>query len=140
MRKREQKVRDREERRNLKRVKRRQDEEQRKLQLKIATEERRLLLAQRNLESIRLIAELLARAKVGGAPGGMPGLSAPLDGWIDRNFINPWGRFPQEIALPAAANTTLENIIRAKVVNKWIIINVQKYKMQYANHIYAGKR
>ena len=68
MRKREQKVRDREERRNLKRVKRRQDEEQRKLQLKIATEERRLLLAQRNLESIRLIAELLARAKVGGAP------------------------------------------------------------------------
>ncbi|CAL8342172.1 unnamed protein product [Boreogadus saida] len=63
VRKREQKVRDREERRNLKRVKRRQDEEQRKLQLKIATEERRLLLAQRNLESIRLIAELLARAK-----------------------------------------------------------------------------
>jgi hypothetical protein len=34
VRKREQKVRDREERRNLKRVKRRQDEEQRKLQLK----------------------------------------------------------------------------------------------------------
>lgn len=33
--------------------------------MKIAMEERRLLLAQRNLESIRLIAELLARAKVG---------------------------------------------------------------------------
>lgn len=32
--------------------------------MKIAMEERRLLLAQRNLESIRLIAELLARAKV----------------------------------------------------------------------------
>ncbi|CAL8320946.1 unnamed protein product [Merluccius merluccius] len=63
VRKREQKVREREEKRNLKRVKRRHDEEQRKLQLKIATEERRLLLAQRNLESIRLIAELLARAK-----------------------------------------------------------------------------
>ncbi|TMS06960.1 A-kinase anchor protein 17A [Larimichthys crocea] len=31
--------------------------------MKIAMEERRLLLAQRNLESIRLIAELLARAK-----------------------------------------------------------------------------
>lgn len=64
IRKREQKLRDREERRNLKKVKRRQEEEQKKLQMKIATEERRLLLAQRNLESIRLIAELLGRAKV----------------------------------------------------------------------------
>ncbi|XP_071197410.1 A-kinase anchor protein 17A [Salvelinus alpinus] len=63
IRKREQKLRDREERRNLKKVKRRQEEEQKKLQMKIATEERRLLLAQRNLESIRLIAELLGRAK-----------------------------------------------------------------------------
>ncbi|XP_071754977.2 A-kinase anchor protein 17A [Centroberyx gerrardi] len=63
LRKREQKLREREERRNLKRVKRRQEEEQKKLQMKIAMEERRLLLAQRNLESIRLIAELLARAK-----------------------------------------------------------------------------
>ncbi|KAJ3591842.1 hypothetical protein NHX12_006973, partial [Muraenolepis orangiensis] len=53
-------VQDREEKRNLKRVKRRHDEEQRKLQLRIATEERRLVLAHRNLESIRLIAELLA--------------------------------------------------------------------------------
>uniref|UniRef100_A0A8C7SZP2 A kinase (PRKA) anchor protein 17A n=1 Tax=Oncorhynchus mykiss TaxID=8022 RepID=A0A8C7SZP2_ONCMY len=63
IRKREQKLRDREERRNLKKVKRRQEEEQKKLQMKIATEERRLLLAQRNLESIRLIAELLGRTK-----------------------------------------------------------------------------
>ncbi|XP_056146018.1 A-kinase anchor protein 17A [Lampris incognitus] len=63
LRKREQKLREREERRNLKRVKRRQEEEQKKLQVKIAMEERRLLLAQRNLESIRLVAELLARAK-----------------------------------------------------------------------------
>ncbi|CAB1347181.1 unnamed protein product [Coregonus sp. 'balchen'] len=63
IRKREQKLREREERRNLKKVKRRQEEEQKKLQMKIATEERRLLLAQRNLESIRLIAELLGRAK-----------------------------------------------------------------------------
>ncbi|XP_061548222.1 A-kinase anchor protein 17A [Phycodurus eques] len=62
-RKREQKLQEREERRNMKRVKKQQEEEQKKLQMKIAMEERRLLLAQRNLESIRLIAELLARAK-----------------------------------------------------------------------------
>uniref|UniRef100_A0A3B5MHG3 A kinase (PRKA) anchor protein 17A n=1 Tax=Xiphophorus couchianus TaxID=32473 RepID=A0A3B5MHG3_9TELE len=64
IRKREQKLREKEERRNLKKVKRQQEQEQKKLQVKIAMEERRLLLAQRNLESIRLIAELLARAKV----------------------------------------------------------------------------
>uniref|UniRef100_A0A3Q2VU63 A kinase (PRKA) anchor protein 17A n=1 Tax=Haplochromis burtoni TaxID=8153 RepID=A0A3Q2VU63_HAPBU len=63
LRKREQKLREREERKNLKKVRRQQEEEQKKLQMKIALEERRLLLAQRNLESIRLIAELLARAK-----------------------------------------------------------------------------
>ncbi|KAM7407631.1 hypothetical protein PAMA_003387 [Pampus argenteus] len=63
LRKREQKLREKEERRNLKKVRRQQEEEQKKLQMKIAMEERRLLLAQRNLESIRLIAELLARAK-----------------------------------------------------------------------------
>ncbi|XP_064870051.1 A-kinase anchor protein 17A-like isoform X2 [Oncorhynchus nerka] len=63
IRKREQKLREREEKRNIKKVKRRQEVEQKKLQLKIATEERRLLLAQRNLESIRLMAELLGRAK-----------------------------------------------------------------------------
>lgn len=63
IRRREQKLREKEERRNLKKVKRQQEQEQKKLQVKIAMEERRLLLAQRNLESIRLIAELLARAK-----------------------------------------------------------------------------
>ncbi|KAM8856391.1 A-kinase anchor protein 17A [Spinachia spinachia] len=63
IRKREQKLREREERRSMKKVRRQQQEEQKKLQMKIAMEERRLLLAQRNLESIRLIAELLARAK-----------------------------------------------------------------------------
>ncbi|XP_010878438.2 A-kinase anchor protein 17A [Esox lucius] len=63
IRKREQKLREREERRTLKKVKKRQEEEQKKLQMKIASEERRLLLAQRNLESIRLMAELLGRAK-----------------------------------------------------------------------------
>ncbi|XP_037096332.1 A-kinase anchor protein 17A isoform X1 [Syngnathus acus] len=62
-RKREQKLQEREERRNIKKVRKQQEEEQKKLQMKIAMEERRLLLAQRNLESIRLIAELLARAK-----------------------------------------------------------------------------
>lgn len=41
-----------------------QAEEQKKLQEKIKLEERKLLLAQRNLHSIRLIAELLSRAKV----------------------------------------------------------------------------
>ncbi|CAG5865469.1 unnamed protein product [Menidia menidia] len=63
IRKREQKLREKEEKKNLKKVRRQQEEEQKKLQMKIAMEERRLLLAQRNLESIRLIAELLARAK-----------------------------------------------------------------------------
>ncbi|XP_037542300.1 A-kinase anchor protein 17A [Nematolebias whitei] len=63
LRKREQKLREKEERKNLKKVRRQQEQEQKKLQVKIAMEERRLLLAQRNLESIRLIAELLTRAK-----------------------------------------------------------------------------
>ncbi|XP_029968363.1 A-kinase anchor protein 17A [Salarias fasciatus] len=63
LRKKEQKLREKEERRNLKKVRRQQEEEHKKLQMKIAMEERRLLLAQRNLESIRLIAELLGRAK-----------------------------------------------------------------------------
>uniref|UniRef100_A0A3P9K1E4 A-kinase anchoring protein 17A n=1 Tax=Oryzias latipes TaxID=8090 RepID=A0A3P9K1E4_ORYLA len=63
IRKREQKLREKEERRNVKKVRRQQEEEQKKLQMKIAMEERRLLLAQRNLESLRLVAELLARAK-----------------------------------------------------------------------------
>ncbi|XP_005999954.1 A-kinase anchor protein 17A [Latimeria chalumnae] len=61
--KREQKQKEREDRRNLKKLKKLQAEEQKKLQEKIALEERKLVLAQRNLESIRLIAELLSRAK-----------------------------------------------------------------------------
>ncbi|KAG7467155.1 hypothetical protein MATL_G00150380 [Megalops atlanticus] len=63
LRKREQKNREREEKKNQRKVKKQQAEEQKKLHLKIAMEERKLLLAQRNLESIRLIAELLGRAK-----------------------------------------------------------------------------
>ncbi|XP_062910661.1 A-kinase anchor protein 17A [Mobula hypostoma] len=62
VRKREQKQKEREERRNVRKLQR---EEQKKLQEKIALEERKLLLAQRNLQSIRLIVELLSRAKVG---------------------------------------------------------------------------
>lgn len=63
LRKREQKQKDREVRRNKKQLEKLQAEEQRKLQEKIKLEERKLLLAQRNLQSIRLIAELLSRAK-----------------------------------------------------------------------------
>lgn len=64
LRKREQKLKEREEKKNQKKVKKQQEEEQKKLHQKIALEERKLLLVQRNLESIRLIAELLSRAKV----------------------------------------------------------------------------
>ncbi|KAK6486934.1 A-kinase anchor protein 17A-like [Huso huso] len=61
--KREQKQREREEKKNMKKFKKVQAEEQKKLHQKIVFEERKLLLAKRNLESIRLIAELLSRAK-----------------------------------------------------------------------------
>ncbi|KAM8750145.1 A-kinase anchor protein 17A [Rhynchonycteris naso] len=63
LRRREQKQRDRELRRSRKKLEKLQAEEQRKLQEKIRLEERKLLLAQRNLQSIRLVAELLSRAK-----------------------------------------------------------------------------
>lgn len=57
-------MKEREEKKNQKKAKKQQEEEQKKLHQKIAMEERKLLLVQRNLESIRLIAELLSRAKV----------------------------------------------------------------------------
>uniref|UniRef100_A0A8C5LXB3 A-kinase anchoring protein 17A n=1 Tax=Leptobrachium leishanense TaxID=445787 RepID=A0A8C5LXB3_9ANUR len=60
----EDKQKEREARRNKKRLQKMQAEEQKRLQEKIRFEERRLLLAQRNLQSIRLIAELLNRVKV----------------------------------------------------------------------------
>ncbi|KAM6149233.1 A-kinase anchor protein 17A-like [Rhynchocyon petersi] len=63
LRRREQKQRDRELRRSQKKLERLQAEEQKKLQDKIKSEERKLVLAQRNLQSIRLVAELLSRAK-----------------------------------------------------------------------------
>ncbi|XP_047392384.1 A-kinase anchor protein 17A [Sciurus carolinensis] len=63
LRRREQKQRDRELRRSQKKLEKLQAEEQKKLHEKIRLEERKLLLAQRNLQSIRLVAELLSRAK-----------------------------------------------------------------------------
>ncbi|XP_006876330.1 PREDICTED: A-kinase anchor protein 17A [Chrysochloris asiatica] len=65
LRRRAQKQRDREVRRSQKKLERLQAEEQKRLQAKIRSEERKLLLAQRNLQSIRLVAELLSRAKAG---------------------------------------------------------------------------
>ncbi|XP_036883591.1 A-kinase anchor protein 17A [Sturnira hondurensis] len=63
LRRREQKQRDRELRRSQRKLEKLQAEEQRRLQGKVRLEERKLLLAQRNLQSIRLVAELLSRAK-----------------------------------------------------------------------------
>ncbi|CAO2624234.1 A-kinase anchor protein 17A [Lemmus lemmus] len=63
LRRREQRQRDREQRRSRRRVEKLQAEEQRRLQEKIRMEERKLLLAQRNLQSIRLVAELLSRVE-----------------------------------------------------------------------------
>ena len=47
-----------------------------------------------------------------------------IDGWVNKNFINPSGRFPQEIALPAAANAN--NFYKCA-------------KVQNAKNIYARK-
>ena len=69
---REEKLRRREERRLERERRRRQHrqekkarEEERKMQMKIALEERRILIAQRKLETIRLLSELFNRIKVG---------------------------------------------------------------------------
>lgn len=61
--KKEEKQREREARKNKKKLQKMQAEEQKRLQEKIRFEERKLLLAQRNLQSIRLIVELLSRVK-----------------------------------------------------------------------------
>ncbi|XP_055965584.1 LOW QUALITY PROTEIN: A-kinase anchor protein 17A [Sorex fumeus] len=63
LRRREQRQRQREQRRSQKQLDRLQAREQRQLHERIRLEERKLLLAQRNLQSIRLVAELLSRAK-----------------------------------------------------------------------------
>ncbi|XP_075052594.1 A-kinase anchor protein 17A [Mixophyes fleayi] len=59
----EDKQREREARKNKKKLQKLQAEEQKRLQEKIRFEERKLLLVQRNLQSIRLIVELLSRVK-----------------------------------------------------------------------------
>ncbi|XP_018419626.1 PREDICTED: A-kinase anchor protein 17A [Nanorana parkeri] len=63
IRKKEDKQREREARKNKKKLQKLQAEEQKRLQEKIRFEERKLLLSQRNLQSIRLIVELLSRVK-----------------------------------------------------------------------------
>jgi hypothetical protein len=54
----------REEIRRKKHLAQRQHEEEKKLSLKIAKEERKILIAQRKLESMRLLEELFNRVKV----------------------------------------------------------------------------
>ncbi|XP_023971250.1 A-kinase anchor protein 17A [Physeter macrocephalus] len=63
LRRRQQRQRARELRRSQKQLERLQAEGQRELQERVRLEERKLLLAQRNLQSIRLLAALLGRAK-----------------------------------------------------------------------------
>ncbi|XP_060039103.1 A-kinase anchor protein 17A [Erinaceus europaeus] len=62
-RRREARARARAQRRSLRRQEKAQAQEQRRLQEEVRLEERKLLLAQRNLHSLRLVAELLSRAK-----------------------------------------------------------------------------
>lgn len=63
IRRKEDKQREREARKHKKKLQKLQAEEQKRLQEKIRFEERKLLLSQRNLQSIRLIVELLSRVK-----------------------------------------------------------------------------
>ena len=60
----EQRRREREEARRQKRLTKKQQEEEKKLEMKIALEERKILIAQRKLESMRLLEELFNRVKV----------------------------------------------------------------------------
>jgi arginine/serine-rich splicing factor 17 len=61
----EQRRREREEIRRQKRMNKKQQEEEKKLEQRIALEERKILIAQRKLESMRLLEELFNRVKVG---------------------------------------------------------------------------
>ena len=54
----------REEKRRLKRLERKRQHEQKNLAIKIALEERKMLIAHRKLESMRLLEELFNRVKV----------------------------------------------------------------------------
>ena len=64
----EERRRQREERRRQRRLEKRRKEEERQMQLRIKQEERRILIAQRKLETIRLLSELFNRIKVGRQP------------------------------------------------------------------------
>ena len=64
VRRREDRRRDREEKRRLQKLEAKRREEERKMQRRIAVEERKILIAQRKLETIRLLSELFARIKV----------------------------------------------------------------------------
>jgi hypothetical protein len=54
----------REEKRRLKRLERKREHEQKTLTIRIALEERKMLIAHRKLESMRLLEELFNRVKV----------------------------------------------------------------------------
>jgi len=55
---------DREEKRRLQKLERKRLEEERDIQMRIAVEERKILIAHRKLETIRLLSELFNRIKV----------------------------------------------------------------------------
>ena len=57
---------EREEKRKRRREEEKRIEEERQMQLKIALEERKILIAQRKLETIRLLSEVFNRIKVRG--------------------------------------------------------------------------
>lgn len=63
-----QRKREREQRRKEKILERKRIEEEKQMALNVAKEERRILIAQRKLESIRLITELFERVKVSFIP------------------------------------------------------------------------
>lgn len=64
----EERRRQREERRLQRHLERKKREEERQMQLRIQREERRILIAQRKLETIRLLSELFNRIKVQSRP------------------------------------------------------------------------
>ena len=67
VRRREERRQDREERRRLQKLEAKRRDEEQKMQQRIAVEERKILIAQRKLETIRLLSELFARIKVSAA-------------------------------------------------------------------------
>ena len=74
---------DREEKRRMQREEKRRKEEERQMQLRIAMEERRILIAQRKLQTIRLLSELFHRIKVRSTSGiCIPTFEPQLQGWL----------------------------------------------------------